>query len=788
MASLIGDVEKLSYNIEKYSSYAASYLPENILEDSPTNQASRWSSNTNNPPQFILLKLKRPAIVRRIKFGKFEKSHVCNLKKFRVYGGMNENQMVLLLESGLRNDSLPEIFSLGGTKDEGDKFPVLYIKIMPLLSWGPSFNFSIWYVELHGQDDPTLMGLSLRNYSMVKEIGIIKLCLKHFRLQGYEKSFTALQEETNIRLEDRLISDLNHCLVFQGDFEKAEEIIEECVSEGLMDGYLGKQDYTHTWNLQQIKSLDQPGTRGGHQLVIDSKRRLVYLFGGWDGFHDMSDLWVFHIETSTWSLIFEHSEKFGGPTPRSCHKMIFDPVSENIFILGRYLDNSIRTADYTKSDFYLFDTSTCTWLQICDDTSQVGGPHLVYDHQMCIDIEKQMIYVFGGKILTPRVINNIVFGEPEYSGLFSYHIATNTWTQILVDCHHPSACESDVLSIKSRIMHCMVFHNKTRKLYMYGGQRGKEDIDDFLSFDVDTKTISILNKDNKFYENKNEPSPGYTLRATIDSERNEIYVFSSLSKQKDRRDIQQVDPSNSFWVYSLNRNMWSRIYMRHYVPETKQDKQLLLCNEPCPRYAHQLVYDEVAKVHYLFGGNPGKTTLPQLRLDDLWILKLNKPTREEILNQCRYLLRKLFYEEISRVNPIKALRYLQTHVFEVVNHSDPVQLKNFHKMAAFLFKAEDCSSVGQLTMAKLSMESNKSEMDADDSHNENECHEELDSNSSLFDGSSYDQYKKSGGKLSKPDFFFEIRNHRSFLFNKLSQLMPTHIVQPEGNLSDFISL
>lgn len=46
--------------------------------------------------------------------------------------------------------------------------------------------------------------------------------------------------------------------------------------------------------------------------------------------------------------------------------------------------------------------------------------------------------------------------------------------------------------------------------------------------------------------------------------------------------------------------------------------------EPCPRYAHQLVYDELAKTHYLFGGNPGIFQYQQLRLDDFWLLQLEK--------------------------------------------------------------------------------------------------------------------------------------------------------------------
>lgn len=45
--------------------------------------------------------------------------------------------------------------------------------------------------------------------------------------------------------------------------------------------------------------------------------------------------------------------------------------------------------------------------------------------------------------------------------------------------------------------------------------------------------------------------------------------------------------------------------------------------EPCPRFAHQLVFDHIHKVHYLFGGNPGKFSVPKMRLDDFWSLKVS---------------------------------------------------------------------------------------------------------------------------------------------------------------------
>jgi muskelin len=180
----------------------------NIRENNPSSQTSRWSSNTNSPPQFLTLKLQRPAIVKKIKFGKYEKTHVCNLRKFKVLGGLEEDHMVLLFEGGLKNDSVPEVFDLRHKTNTGEFLPVKFVQIMPLLSWGPSFNFSIWYVELLGVDDPIFVLASLRNFNMQREIEIVRLCLKHCRQQGYDKTFAALKEETNVYLEDEIMTEL----------------------------------------------------------------------------------------------------------------------------------------------------------------------------------------------------------------------------------------------------------------------------------------------------------------------------------------------------------------------------------------------------------------------------------------------------------------------------------------------------------------------------------------------------------------------------------------------------
>lgn len=47
-----------------------------------------------------------------ITFGKYHKVHVCNLKEFKVFGGQDPDNLLLLLHAGLRNDTEPETFSL----------------------------------------------------------------------------------------------------------------------------------------------------------------------------------------------------------------------------------------------------------------------------------------------------------------------------------------------------------------------------------------------------------------------------------------------------------------------------------------------------------------------------------------------------------------------------------------------------------------------------------------------------------------------------------------------------
>lgn len=80
-----------------------------------------------------------------------------------------------------------------------------------------------------------------------------------------------------------------------------------------------------------------------------------------------------------------------------------------------------------------------------------------------------------------------------------------------------------------------MFLQELRKLYIFAGQRNKEYLNDFISYNVDSHEVENI-KDNVkcpardsltgAVANQALPASGFTRRATIDPVLNEIYVLS----------------------------------------------------------------------------------------------------------------------------------------------------------------------------------------------------------------------------------------------------------------------
>ena len=60
-----------------------------------------------------------------------------------------------------------------------------------------------------------------------------------------------------------------------------------------------------------------------------------------------------------------------------------------------------------KSDFYLFDLVSGRWTQITDDTAAMGGPNLIFDHQVSTHIVQRDPQNCG---IERRHLSNLVYG------------------------------------------------------------------------------------------------------------------------------------------------------------------------------------------------------------------------------------------------------------------------------------------------------------------------------------------------------------------------------------------
>lgn len=63
---------------------------------------------------------------------------------------------------------------------------------------------------------------------------------------------------------------------------------------------------------------------------------------------------------------------------------------------------------------------------------------------------------------------------------------------------------------------------------MFGGQRNKEYTPEFISIDVDSKAVNVMSIDHGNDECENMPQSGFTQRATIDCDKDEIYVLTVI--------------------------------------------------------------------------------------------------------------------------------------------------------------------------------------------------------------------------------------------------------------------
>ncbi|KAI7898194.1 Muskelin N-terminus-domain-containing protein [Cokeromyces recurvatus] len=732
----------LPYTIHDYSSFSGPYHPKNVCVNNPTEQSSRWSSNSHDQSQYITLKLDKPAVACEILFGKFHRSHVCNLKEFKVYGGLDPNDLKEILHKGLTDDNKAETFPIRYTFRDLI-FPIQYIKITPLATFGANFNYSIWYIEIRGIKEESIMKEVYEAYNKYKEMETIRLCLKHFRQRNMMSVYDALkQERPDIKLEDPLLSTLHQKLVIEGEFEIVEQIIKDANQQGVFQSYVDEAKYIPNWRRIYASNNDgnAPCARGGHQICLDVERQKIYLFGGWDGKQELADFWCYSLKENRWRLISSDTSVQGGPSARSCHTMCFDPIRKSIYILGRYADirnNSydVSSADNSlyESEFYQYFIDLDKWVKLSKNTQLDGGPSLLCDHQMCVDPISRKLYVFGGRVISSDT------PPYTYSGFYVYDIDECTWHVISNGTYViPSPHASQ--TIKSRAGHSMLLDAKSGCIYIFGGQRGKETLTDLYCYSIEDDKLTELTHD---FSKQFGPDAGYTQRAVINADRQEIYIFSGFLKNTQQYK-KQVNTTNYFWVYHIQHNKWEKVYESNNNSQGEED--------PLARYTHQMIYNPKSNSLFIFGGNPGDTLKPYRRLDDFWELKLTKPDSAQVVRKCLFLLRIERLKELlnKSTSKMEALKYLRHYLTPTINYENKEEVQEFKKLCTELC----CIEVNDTTKGIE------------------------------YDGLLNMNFKVNNIRSIDISYFKD----RTAVFQTLLAFFPNHMKEPEGTLIDAVKI
>ncbi|KIJ49497.1 hypothetical protein M422DRAFT_59253 [Sphaerobolus stellatus SS14] len=637
----------LTYRIFKSTGHSGRYVPENIQVDNPMDQTSRWSGahHSSGAKQWLILELKEPSIIRNITFGKFHKPHPCNMKEFTIAIGRTTDSLTTVLTGSLINNNIPETFEVPSPSKAQYDVPVRYVKIIPASAHSPSFHTSIWHISIYGISDPTIISAAEDAYENYREGVALRHVLKYLRRRRHLTSFNSLLFRTRISFEHPTITALYDTLM-SGDWANVESLVESAAQGGLFDDYIKSYPPKAIW--KRIDGADMDGdipcARGGHQMCFDTDSSTIYLHGGWDGRQNLEDFWTYSLTEGRWNLLSARTSVDGGPSPRSCHQMVFDPKTGYIYILGCYpndegihSDRQVVSSDgmdvfgssgedstQYKPDFYRYATrgpQAGTWKCLSQDTQRSGGPRLIHDHQMVIDSDSQLIYVFGGHIIIPQAETDIM----KFSGLFEYDIVHGIWREFAL------------------FGHSMLFTPNKRQLFIMGGRKnGVAYLPDMYTYDLNTQTVKNITTD---FTSMGGPDPCFCQRAALDPQTGHIFVYSS--------DIEVKTEEN-------------------------------MPTEPPPRYAHQMVYDHVRKQFFVHGGTAGQRT--DSRLDDFWSMTLEQPSIYEIIRRARFIIRRQQFKELCETVPaVQALIFLQRHVHDVVDHSSDEEAARFRSLHSHLF-------------------------------------------------------------------------------------------------------
>jgi hypothetical protein len=238
-------------------------------------------------------------------------------------------------------------------------------------------------------------------------------------------------------------------------------------------------------------------------------------------------------------------------------------LTRRIFTLTSALAVATALTDRVLTP-YAAVASPPAWKQLAPDAP---APDARWDHTLSADDEAKQLLVFGG-----RDANAAALGDT-----WLFDLDARSWTQI--DGDAPPA----------RFGHAVSVDQKTRRLYLFGGQSEDVFFNDTWQFDLETRRWKQLDAGDDV-----APSPRYGLAGILD-DRGDFIVSHGFTFEGRFDDT---------WSFNLNKKNWSD------VSPTGDGLR------PLKRCLHELVWNSSAKKILLYGGcSSGFGPCPQ---GDLW--------------------------------------------------------------------------------------------------------------------------------------------------------------------------
>ncbi|OMJ74748.1 hypothetical protein SteCoe_26260 [Stentor coeruleus] len=350
-----------------------------------------------------------------------------------------------------------------------------------------------------------------------------------------------------------------------------------------------------------------PEARTNSALSIDSKRNILYLFGGRSKSCFLNDLWSFDLQKSIWSLIYPQSEI---PEPRSNAGSFFRSKTQEFCIFSGLSDIS------ALFDIWCFSPELHSWNKfnypIIEFSLITKARYIEYD-------EKEYFVVLSVDKLLSSIayVYNILSEEWKAIPLNGSHIAKNNQKNDFFELVESKIVYGNLLQEESNLLiNTHLFDIETNlheiKNYSIFNQTEKHSLVDSFVFDetiflitssANIMTISLLT--NNFtmsnLENLQIPtSSGHT------SSKGSLYLFGGISNQKLTNELIQI-------IATSPNNITSKILSKTQITPSQRLNSALL---------------SVRNKLYLFGGQSVTGNL-----NDLWAYTPSFTTWSEIIFQ-----------------------------------------------------------------------------------------------------------------------------------------------------------